>query len=111
MLKNGKIAVDTKKDIGELCSDLFRDKCAFYKKYKKCYKDGIKLIVLIEEKIKDHKDLINWKSKHSKLNGRFLVEMINEVKISYGVQFYFCDKNDTGSNLIKLLKENKNYEM
>ena len=103
MLENGTMAVDTKKDVEELCSDLFRDKKAFNKKYKKCYKDGIKLIVLVEEKIKGINDILAWKSQHSKITGRYLLEMINDVKISYGIEFYFCDKKDTGRYLIKLL--------
>lgn len=108
MLPNGKVAIDSKQSIDELANDLFRDKKAFNKKYKKCYKDGIKLIVLVEEKIKGINDLIAWKSQHSKITGRFLFEMINDVKISYGVEFYFCDKNDTGRYLMKLLNgENK----
>ncbi len=107
MLENGAIAIDTKQTVDELASDLFRDKCSFYKKYKKGHKEGVKLIVLVEEKLENHKDLITWKAKHSKLNGRFLVEMINDVKVGYGVDFYFCDKNDTGRYLMKLLKGDK----
>lgn len=107
MLENGTIAVDTKQTIDELAHDLFRDKCAFYKKYKKCYKNGIKLIVLIEERISCVENILKWKSQHSKITGQFLVEMINDVKVSYGVEFYFCDKKDTGRYLIKLLKSEK----
>ena len=76
------------------------------KKYKKCYKKNIKLIILTEEKA-NKESLLSWSSSHTKINGRFLVEMINEVKLSYGVEFYFCDKNKTGECLIKLLKRNK----
>lgn len=103
MLENGTIAVDTKKDIGELANDLYRDKCSFYKKYKKSYKNGIKLIVLVEEKA-NKESILSWHSNHTKISGQFLVEIINEVKLSYGVEFYFCDKKDTGKCLIRLLK-------
>ena len=103
MLTNGNVAIDTKANIDELANDLFRDKKAFNKKYKKCYKDNIKLIVLVEEKIKTKKDLLAWKSQHSKINGRFLLEMINDLKISYGIDFYFCNKIETGEYLIRLL--------
>ena len=108
MFPNGKVSCDLKKDCEELASDLYRDKLAFNKKYKKCLKDGIKLIVLVEEPIKDLTELVAWKSKHSRINGRFLLDMIHTIQVSYGVKFVFCDKNDTPIKLLELLGANKN---
>ena len=105
MFPDGKISVDTKQDIEELASDLHRDKLALNKKYKKCLKDGIKLIVLIEQPIKDINDLLKWKSKHSRINGSYLVEMIHTIKVSYGVRFVFCSPQKTAQKLLELLKE------
>lgn len=104
MFPGGKISVDTKKDIAETANDLYRDKMAFNRKYKKCLIDGIKLIVLIEEEVKSLSDLVKWRSKHTKITGRYLLEMIETVKRSFGVEFYFCDKENTGENIIRLLK-------
>lgn len=103
MLENGTIAVDTKKDLGELANDLYRDKLAFNKKYKKCYQDNVKLVVLVEEEIKSLSQLVSWKSNHTKINGRFLIDMITDLKVSYGIKFCFCDKKHTGENLMKIL--------
>lgn len=108
MLEKGTIAVDTKKDIGELANDLYRDKCAFFKKYKKCLKDGISLCVLVEEPIRDLNELCSWTSNHTKINGRYLLDLINFVRIGYNVRFYFCSKKDTGKYLIKILKGDAN---
>jgi hypothetical protein len=107
MFEGGKVSVDTKKNVAELANDLYRDKLAFNKKYKKCFKDGIKLIVLVEEKISSLKQLMAWDSKYTKIKGNFLVEMINDLRVSYGVRFCFCDKTDTGSLVISLLKGEK----
>ena len=104
MFPNGKISIDTKKDIAEIANDLYRDKMAFNRKYKKCLADGIKLIVLVEEEVNSLSELVKWRSKHSKITGRYLLEMIEKVKRSYGVEFYFCDKENTGENIIRLLK-------
>lgn len=103
------ISVDVKGVGGleELASDLYTDKLAFNKKYKKCLKDGIKLIVLVEEPIKDLNELVAWKSKHSRINGRLLLDMIHTIQVSYGVKFVFCDKKNTGETLLKLLKGSK----
>ena len=103
----GNTSCDTKATILECANDLYTDKLAFNKKYKKCLKDGIKLIVLVEEPIKDLNELVAWKSKHSRINGRFLLDMIHTIQVSYSVKFVFCDKKDTGEILLKLLKGNK----
>lgn len=107
MLPQGTIAVDTKQSLSELANDLYTDKLAFNKKYKKCLKDGIKLIVLVEEEIKSLNELVKWKSKHSRINGSYLVEMIHTIKVSYGVRFVFCDKKDTPIKLLELLGAKK----
>lgn len=105
MLPQGTTAVDTKKDILELANDLYRDHKAFNKKYKKCFHDGIKLIVLVEEEIKDLKDLSMWQSTHTRINGRYLIEMIHTIQVSYGVRFVFCSPKKTAQTLFELLKE------
>lgn len=105
MFPNGTKSIDLKKDLEELASDLFRDGKELDKKYKKCYKNKIKLIVLTEEPIKDIKELMAWKSKHSKLNGRILIDIIHTLRVAYGIRFIFCHPNDTGAKILELLKE------
>lgn len=108
------VAVDVKSSgkgtdcgIGELANDLYRDKLAFNKKYKKCLKDGIKLIVLVEQEVKSLRELVSWKSPYTRITGRELLDMIDTVQISYNVDFLFCAKETTGENLIRLLKGEK----
>lgn len=104
MLQGGNIAVDTKKDILELSKDLHIDKKKFNRKYRKCYQDKIQLVVLVEEKINNIQELINWSSKYTKISGRYLFDLIEDLKISYGIKFVFCDKKNTGRYLMKILK-------
>lgn len=99
----GKRSIDTKQDIAELASDLYRDKLAFNKKYKKCYEQGIELYVLVEQEITSLSDIVSWKSKHTKVNGRMLLDMIDRVKKSYGVKFVFCKKEDVAQTIINIL--------
>lgn len=103
MFPGGKIAVDTKQDLEETANDLYRDKLAFNKKYKKCLADGIKLIVLVEEPIKSLSELVKWKPMYGKVNGRFLLEMMDTLQYSYGVKFIFCEKSTVGETIIRLL--------
>jgi hypothetical protein len=99
----GKRSIDTKQDMSELASDLYRDKLAFNKKYKKCYDQGIELYVLVEQEITSLSDIVSWKSKHTKVNGRMLLDMIDRVKKSYGVKFVFCKKEDVAQTIINIL--------
>lgn len=107
MFPDGKIAVDTKQDLAELANDLYRDKLAFNKKYKKCLQDGIKLIVLVEENVKSLKDIVNWRNLHGKVSGRMLLDLMQTVRVSYGCEFKFCDKKNVGENIIALLNGDK----
>lgn len=103
MFPNGKVSVDLKRDLSELASDLHRDRLEFNKKYKKCYHDNIRLIVLIEEPITKMSDIISWKSKHSRINGKYLFDMMYDLKLSYGIEFKFCSRNETASVVMDLL--------
>lgn len=104
----GKRSVDVKSGaLDELASDLYRDKLAFNKKYKKCYEQGIELYVLVEQEITSLSDIVSWKSKHTKVNGRMLLDMIDRVKKSYGVKFVFCKKEDVAQTIINILCESE----
>ena len=110
MLPNGKCAIDTKATILECVCDLYTDKKSLNKKYRKCYEQGIHLIVLIEEEIKSLQELVSWRSKYTKLTGRELLNMIHTLQVSYNVDFRFCKKENTGEVLVKLLTDNQAVE-
>ena len=103
----GKRSIDTKAHIAELCSDLYRDKVAFNKKYKKCYENGIELYVLVEQEIKSLIDLLSWSSPLSKISGKMLYDMFDRVRKSYGVKFVFCKKENVAQTIINILCENE----
>jgi ERCC4-type nuclease len=107
-IRGGQVCVDTKADLLELAQDLHRDRKSFNKKYKKAYKERLKLIVLVEQPIKSRRDIISWKSKRTKITGRYLFDMITDLRLSYGIKFMFCDKKDTGRVLINLLTQGEN---
>lgn len=103
----GNKSIDTKSGgLSELASDLYKDKLAFNKKYRKCYDNKIQLYVLVEEEVKTLRDIVTWSSPHTRVNGRLLLDMIDRLRKSYGVKFVFCPKNQTAFNIIKILTEN-----
>lgn len=101
----GKRSIDTKAHLQELCGDLYRDKVAFNKKYKKCLDNGIELYVLVEQEIKSLSDILSWSSPHSKISGKMLYDMIDRVRKSYGVKFVFCRKERVAQTIINILCE------
>lgn len=100
----GKISVDTKQSLVECAMDLSKDEQALNKKYRKCYEQGIQLIVLIEEPMNSIYEVARWHNPHGNVNGRKLLDKMHRLTMMYGVQFLFCDKKHTGEMLIKLLK-------
>lgn len=103
----GNRSIDTKQDLAELASDLYKDKLAFNKKYRKCYDNGIKLFVLVEQEINSLSDIVKWNSPHTRVNGRLLLDMIDRLRKSYGVKFVFCPKNQTAETIIKILTQSE----
>ena len=99
----GKRSIDTKQDLAELSSDLYRDKTEFNKKYRKCYEQVIELYVLVEQEIKSLSDILSWSSPHSKISGKMLYDMIDRVRKSYGVKFVFCRKENVAQTIINIL--------
>lgn len=110
------ISVDTKKDLPELVMDLGTDKSRFMREVSRAKKHGIKLIVLCEHgdgitKLMDVKawenPMLNPSSKRynpKAMTGKMLMERLINVHISYGTEFLFCDKYETGAKIIELLK-------
>lgn len=98
------ISVDIKQNILELAGDLFKDSKAYYKKYSKCLQYGIKLTVLVQEPISSLRDLVKWKSKHTKVNGAMLLKMMDTIRYAYGVRVMFCSKQEAPKILIDILE-------
>jgi hypothetical protein len=87
----------------ELAGDLYRDQKAFNKKYRKCFQEGIQLFVLVEEPVKSMNELLAWRSPRTKLTGRELYHMMYRLKLSYGIKFRFCTREDSPLVLLDLL--------
>ena len=100
MLYNGEVAIDRKKDLQELATNLFspHDKGRFWREIRRAKEQGVKLIILCEQggQIKQIADVYKWKNKYGKVRGSTLMNEIYRVHVSYGVEFLFCDKRSTG---------------
>lgn len=104
--KNPHLSIDRKRNLDEVATNLLsKDSSRFWREIRGAKKNNIRIIVLVEHggKYKDLMDVIEWKSKYSRLYGRMLVEKMLNVSYAYGVDWIFCDKRQTGKRIIELL--------
>ena len=118
MFPGGKISVDTKQDIMELCKDImsndhrrFRDECI------RAQEHGIQLVILIEEyppygKV-DLWEVPRWQSsgKYHKYGDPMtlvpptaLRKAMLTMMEKYGVHFMFCSRLQSPARVIKILR-------
>ncbi|WMI80935.1 ERCC4 domain-containing protein [Anaerotignum sp. MB30-C6] len=111
LLGTHSIAVDTKKDILEIITNVvgkshgrFRDELIL------AQNNGIKLFVLIENAdgvtcINDLYKWYNWRLKKSPkaTTGRQLAKILTSMEYKYGVKFEFCKPEEAGLRVIELL--------
>ena len=122
-----KIAVDTKRDVQEIISNIcgkqhgrFRDECRL------AQDNGILLYVLIEntDGVKSIDDLVVWENPRLKIQkwitspsgkrmkvlkypdatkGEILAKAMLTMQEKYGVKFLFCSPEEAGAKVIELL--------
>lgn len=133
MLGAYKVSVDTKKDIQELISnicgkehDRFRDECIL------AQNNGIKLVILVEDDgtcvskqkgiynkpVRKIEDLFQWVNPRlfirtrggqqaypTATRGQTLAKACMTMKYKYGVEFRFCGKSETATQIVEILSE------
>ena len=103
---NPRLIIDRKQNLGELCGNLCSDdKSRFWREVRRSKADGIRLIFLIEQggNFKTIKDVTEWKSKFTKVTGYQLYNEMCRCHIAYNVDFWFCDKRNTGKRIVEIL--------
>ncbi len=118
MFPDGKISVDTKKDILELCHNIMsNDHRRFKAECIRAMEAGIQLIVLIEE-VPPFGRLDMWEVPRFQSYGRFhrkgdpmtlvdpsaLRKACITMQEKYGVKFRFCSRQQSPARIIKYLK-------
>lgn len=129
------VSVDSKRDIQELIGNVcgkaharFRDECILAQNNK------VKLYILVENEdgITDIKQLFSWQNprmhRYNKIaymhnlgkwqniplpkgkptSGEVLAKSLLTMQLKYGVEFLFCNPNESGKKILELLGVNKN---
>ena len=81
------------------------DRSRFWREVRRAKEQGIKLIILTEHssKIKTIRDVAEWNDRFSGVSGRVLMNEMFRIHVSYGVEFLFCSKKETGKKVIEIL--------
>lgn len=109
-LDDSRLVIDRKRNLQELCGNV----CQGHKRFKaeliRAQESGIKLIVLCEHggNIKSLEDVNKWVNPRIKtsplaVSGPRLFKILYSMSKTYGVDFIFCNKAQTGKLIIQLL--------
>jgi ERCC4-type nuclease len=111
-LDNAKLCIDRKQNLSELCSNVCQQHDRFRAELQRANQYGIKLVILCEHggQIKSLEDVINWKNPRLKesplaVSGERLYRILSSMSKKYGVDIVFCDKRNTGKEIIRILTE------
>ena len=127
-LDNPRLVVDRKQNLQELCGNVCQQHERFKAELIRAKEQGIKIIILCEhgEGIQSIEDVYFWKNprKHRVIwrtvNGKRVKTVLSEkaadgcklyksvctIRDRYGVDFVFCEKEESGKKIIEILGGN-----
>ena len=116
MFDGGSVTIDRKQNLEELSRNLTNkaDHARFMREVRRAFKQGIILIVLCESggnrkgAVNSVRDVYGWESEYTHVPGWRLAEIMQHLRVSYGVRFCFCDKRSTGKKILEILQTYEN---
>lgn len=122
---NPRLIIDRKQNLSELCSNVCRDHERFRKELIRANENGIQMIFLIEhgkgvERLEDviwwenprrwkrrkNPETGKWEEIETKaMTGETLYKILCTQERKYGCRFLFCEKKNTGAEIIRILSE------
>lgn len=104
MTPGGLVTVDRKQNLEEMANNLCSPSHRFWREVRRAHDTGLKLIILIEDgHYHGIEDVKEWRSKYTRVTGRYLANEMARVSIAYGVEFLFCNKRSTGKRIMEIL--------
>lgn len=126
--ENPRLVIERKKNLQELCSNVTHQHERFQKELMRAKTKEIKMIILCEHGngIESLEDVFFWENPRRKdhayrmVNGKpkwiyipepkratsgvQLYKCLNTIRSRYGVEFVFCEPEETGQKIIELLR-------
>lgn len=120
---NPRLIIDRKQNLSELCSNVCQDHERFRRELILAQENDIQIIFLVEhgKGIRRLEDVIwwenprrwkrwknpetgRWEERETKaMKGDTLYKVLKTQERKYGCRFLFCDKADTGKEIIRIL--------
>lgn len=121
---NPRLIIDRKQNLSELCSNVCQDHERFRRELLLAQENEIQIVFLVEhgKGINSLSDIIwwdnprrfkqvrnssgQWENVETKaMQGETLYKILCTQERKYGCRFLFCDKNDTGKEIIRILRD------
>lgn len=122
---NPRVVVDRKQNLSELCCNVCQDHDRFRNELIRANENGIKIVFLVEHGngIEDLEDVTWWENprRHKRMRnpntgrwetietkattGETLYKILRTQKRKYECDFVFCNKGETGNEIIRILGE------
>ena len=122
---NPRLIIDRKQNLSELCNNLCNDHARFRRELLLAQENEIQLVILVEhgkgiQKLSDVAWWDNprrWKRQQNPNTGRWeevetkamtgdvLYKVLCTQERKYGCKFLFCEKKDTGREIIRILRD------
>lgn len=131
-LDNPRLVIDRKKDLLEICGNICQQHERFRNELVRAKEHGIKIIILCEngKGITNLEDVFFWENprgvpskwvmrdghpvkipdKAGAIQGEQLYKSLCTIRDRYGVEFRFCEKTETGAEIVRLLGGGTNGE-
>lgn len=120
---NPRVIIDRKQNLSELCSNVCQDHKRFRRELMLAKEHGIQMIFLVEhgKDVRRLDDVIWWENPRrwkrvknpetgiwedvetKAMQGEVLYKILKTQERKYGCKFMFCEKKDTGKEIIRIL--------
>lgn len=107
---SGKVVVDTKKDLQEVCGNLTQQHERFKEECVRAKEAGIRLVILIQDprilSLNEVPSWYNWRLKQNKfaLTGKKLYRIMATMVERYGVEWQFANRANVGERIVDILE-------
>ena len=112
------LVIDRKQNIAELAKNCTVEHERFRRELERVKRTGSELIILVEQnrfvdrgksvKVETVEDLLTWSSPHTVVRGEKVYRVLRSWMAKYPLQVRFCDKRQTGRQIVKILYGEEN---
>lgn len=122
---NPRLIIDRKQNLSELCNNVCNDHARFRRELMLAKENEIQLVILVEHgkgitclqdvawwdnprrwKRQKNPESGKWEEVQTKaMTGDVLYKILRTQERKYGCRFLFCEKKDTGKEIIRILRD------